>query len=447
MREFTKEAKTQRRINIFYVAVMVIACANAFLFNSIGYTGSRLVVLLLLGISVLTDIEKNFCLIAFCLPMSSILKISSTSISILPLLYFIVIIKLFLKRKARLNIYSLVALAFFCLLQVSSVLFYGAEVTSIVSLLLNVVFVVCSSAYFFEYGEENRQLKTTSIFLMSGTFLDIFLCDIFPNIPYIINYQKQSQLDYNNRYAAMNMDPNEYSQIVLVSIGLAVAIMPLIKSKLGKILDIAVIAYFAVKGYRSYSKSYVLSLMLLFFVALVIYIFKTAKEKGPIVTMLKFVPIAIVGVIGASLLYQYVVVPVFEARSALQADLLTGRDYIWGEYFKALKQRPDVVVIGCGASNSTFLHKYCSLHGSVAHNLYLEFLIQFGITGIITLSIAWRDSIKSIVKNKLTNYMVLPLAAFLVTSFGISANANDCLYVLMFIMSMPYSANALKKYR
>lgn len=447
MREFTKEAKSQKRIKILYFAVMAIACGNAFVFNSIGYSGSRLVVLLLLGIAMLTDIEKNFYLIAFCFPMSSILKISSTSISILPLLYFIVIIKLALQRKARLNLYSVIALAFFSVWQLFSVLAYGAGITSVVSLLLNVVFVVCSSAYFIEHGEENRQLKTTSIFLMSGTFLDIFLCDVFPSIPYIINYQKQSQLDYNNRYAAMNMDPNEYSQIILVSIGLAVAILPLIKSKIGKVSDIAVIVYFAVKGYRSYSKSYVLSLMLLFFIALVIYILKSAKEKGPIITMLKFVPIVIVGVVGATLLYKYVVVPVFEARSDLQADFLTGRDYIWSEYFKALKRRFDVVVIGCGASNSTFLHKYCSLHGSVAHNLYLEFLIQFGVTGIIALSIAWRDAIKSIVKNKLTNYMVLPLAAFFITSFGISANANDCLYVLMLIMSMPYSVKELKKLR
>lgn len=447
MREFTKEAKAQKRINILYIVLMAIAGANAFLFNSIGCSGSRIVVLLLLGISVLIDIEKNFYLIAFCFPMSSILKISSTSISILPLLYFIVIIKLILKRKVRLNIYSTVAFAFFGLLQVSSVLLYGADIVSVVSLILNVVFVVFSAAYLFDYGEENRHLKTTSIFLISGTFLDVLLCDIFPNIPYVINYQKQSQLDYNNRYAAMNMDPNEYSQIILVSIGLAVAILPLIKSKLGKVLDVSVIAYLAVKGYRSYSKSYVLSLMLLFVIALVIYMFKTAKEKGPIVTMLKFVPIAVIGVVGATVLYQYVVVPVFEARSALQADLLTGRDYIWSEYFKALKQRFDVVVIGCGASNSSFLHKYCSLQGSVAHNLYLEFLIQFGIVGIITLLIAWRDSVKSIVKNKLTNYMVLPLAAFLITSFGISANANDCLYILMLIMSMPYNVKELKKLR
>lgn len=447
MREYTKETKSQKRTKILYAVLTASACVTAFVFNSMGYSGSRIIVLLLLGIAMVTDIEKNFCLIAFCLPMSSILKLSSTSISILPLLYFIVIIKLVLQRKVRLNLYSVIALAFFSAWQLFSVLAYGAGITSVVSLLLNVVFVVCSSAYFFEYGEENKQLKVTSVFYISGTFLEILLCDIFPNIPYIIDYEKQSKLDYNNRYAAMNMDPNEYSQMILVAIGLAVAILPLIKSKLGKVVDIAVIIYLGINGYRSYSKSYVLTLVLLFILAVIIYLFETAREKGPIVTLLKFVPIIVVGVVGATVLYKYVVVPVFEARSEYQADLLTGRDYIWGEYFKALKQRVDVVIIGCGANNSTFLHKYCFLHGSVAHNLYLEFLIQFGVTGIIALAIAWRDAIKSIAKNKLTNYMVLPLAAFLITSFGISANANDCLYVLMLIMSMPYSVKELKKLR
>lgn len=447
MKEFTKETKLQKKTKILYAVLTVLACITAFVFNSMGYSGSRIIVLLLLGIAMVTDIEKNFCLIAFCLPMSSVLKLSSTSISILPLLYFIVIIKLVLQRKVRLNLYSVIALAFFSVWQLFSVLAYGAGIVSVVSLLLNVVFVVFCSAYLIEYGEENKQLKATSVFYISGTFLEILLCDIFPNIPYIIDYEKQSKLDYNNRYAAMNMDPNEYSQMILVAIGLAVALLPLIKSKLGKVVDIAVIVYLGVNGYRSYSKSYVLSLLLLFFVALVIYLFETAKEKGPIITMLKFVPIMVVGIIGASVLYKYVVVPVFEARSEYQADILTGRDYIWREYFKALKQRIDVVIIGCGANNSSFLHQYCFLHGSVAHNLYLEFLIQFGVTGMIALAIAWRDAIKSIVKNKLTNYMVLPLAAFLITSFGISANANDCLYVLMLIMSMPYSAKALKKYR
>ncbi len=445
MKKYTKEDK---RIFLLYVGLVVIALINAYLFSSMGYGSAKYFMLLLIGLALVLDVDKLYYLMAFCLPISSVFKLSNASISVLPILYFVVIIKLFMKKKVRLNVYSFVCMGIFVVLQLFAVLVYGASIVSVVSLLLNIFCVMCSTSFFAEYAEENYQLQKSAIFFVTGAVLDIALSDLFPRVPYVIDAEKMGRLQYNNRFAALNMDPNEYSQLILIAIGLLVAIFPILKSKTGKIFDVIVIAYLCVNGYRSYSKSYVLTLIFIFAIALIMFMIRFTKRKGFILASFVFVPVAVVFIGGCVAIYQNVVLTVFEARESFNTDMFSGRDYIWAEFISALKQRVDVLLVGCGTNNSTFLHKYCALQGStVAHNLYLEFLIQFGIVGILLFAVIWKDVIKNILKNKMATYMILPLAAFLITSMSISANANDCLYVLMLLMCMPYNAFTKGRYK
>lgn len=434
-----KFVETKKNNNILFLIILgAVGFFTAFVFSSFGYEGSRWFVIALLGAALFLDIDKLYYLIGFCLPISSIMKFSSESISILPVLYMIIIIKAVAKKKIKYDVNHIVGLAIFSVLQFFCILAYEASLFSVISLLLNVVFVMVSATYFARRDSNRYQLKNTAVFYITGIVSDIVLSEIFPNIPYLIDYQKQSRLDYNNRFAALNLDPNEYAQFVLIAVGLLIAILPLLKTKIGKIIDIAAIVFLCVNGYRSYSKSYAVTLALLFAMLILIYTARVVKKKGIITATIMFIPIAIVFVGGCVLIYNHIILPVFEAREALNADLLTGRDYIWREYFKALRQRADVMFLGCGASNSTFLHKYCSLNGStVTHNFYFEFLIEHGIMGMLALAVAWAKPIKSAFK-KFGKYIMLPMAAFLITSFSISVNANDCLYFVMAIMCMAY---------
>lgn len=434
--EFVKTKK--KKTGLLLLMLVAFVSVTAAVFNSLGYSGSRWSVVVLLAVAVFLDIDRLYYTVGFCLPISSILKFSAESMSILPVLYLIIIIKVAAKKKIKYNVNHIVGFAIFSVLQFFCVLAYEASLVSVMSLLLNIVFVMVSATYFARYNSHRRQLKNTAIFYITGIVSDIILSEIFSNIPYIIDYQKQSRLDYNNRFAALNLDPNEYAQLVLIAVGLLIAILPLLKTKGGKIVDIVAVVFLCVSGYRSYSKSYAVTLVIMFAILIVIYLVRVFKKKGIISATLMFIPITIVFVGGCVLIYNYVILPVFEAREAFNADLLTGRDYIWREYFKALSQRVDVIFLGCGAGNSTFLHKYCSLNGStVTHNFYLEFLIEHGIIGMLALAVAWAKPIKSAFK-KFGKYMMLPLAAFLITSFSISINSNDCLYFVMVLMCMAY---------
>lgn len=431
------ESKKDKNI-LFLLILVAFGFFTALTFNSFGYDGSRWLVAGLFVAAMFIDIDDLYCLTAFCLPISSIMKFSVESISLLPLLYAVIIVKTAAKKKIKYNINHIVGFVTFAVLQIFCIIAYGASFFSVSSLLLNVVFVMVGATYFARYDYHRHQLKNTAVFYITGVTADIVLSEIFPNIPYIIDYQKQNRLDYNNRFAALNLDPNEYAQFVLVATGLLIAILPLVKSKIGKVIDIAAVVFLSVNGYRSYSKSYAVTLAIMFALVIVIYAMRVVKTKGIISATLMFVPIMIAFVGGCILMFNYIILPVFEAREALNADLLTGRDYIWREYFKALTQRADVVFLGCGAGNSTFLHKYCSLNGStVTHNVYLEFLIEYGVMGIAALFCAWGSTLKRTLKH-MKSYMLLPLAAFMLTSISISANSNDCLYIVMMFMCMSY---------
>lgn len=431
-----KSCIRQNKREIFlYLWLVVMALLNAFFYD----TMIVFALVIFVG-AVVQKIDFIFYIMAFCMPLVSIFKISADSISVLPVLFFVFVIKLFINKKIHLYEHNTIAFAFFVVLQVMSVLLYGAGIVSTISLLLNVFCVMCGSAYFMNHSETNRQIKVSSIFFISGTILDILIADIFPNITLTMNAQKIEVLEYNNRYAALNMDPNEFSQYVLISICLGFALLPIIKTRFGKIIDVACILFLAYSGYRSYSKSYIVTLLIIVAIAFIMFLVRIRKRKGLVTALLTAVPIIVVGVICTVAFYKIFVLDVFAARDFYNTDFLSGRDYIWSEYMKALGKRIDVIIWGCGQQNYIFLHNFCALSGGkVPHNAYIDFLIQYGVIGSVAFAICWKNLIKDIIINKRHTYLMLAILAFMISSMSLSINANDCIFILAMLVSMKYN--------
>lgn len=421
---------------VFLFAALGVAFAAG------GYTYGRYVTIIILGLATLLNIDDLFCLICFALPFASMLKLAQGSTTILAILYIIILIKLMSREKMDLPPISFFAFLVFAALQTLTIFFYDSVITNIFSTLLNIAFVFLISNYFLSKEFNNPNLLTNASLCFSlSTTLDLLLCDIFPNIPRLVHAKRYAVISSANRYAASVLDPNELSQIILIAISLLIAIFPSFKNKTSKFFAIAMIIYMAITGVRTNSKSYVLTIIPLFLFLIFIYLRTIFKNKGATATIMHLIPILLLTIAGGLLIINYMVIPVFEARSGENTDLLTNRSSIWSRYIMSLFSNPDVLFIGCGANNVTSLLRLAGLSGDgVPHNAYLEYIIQFGLGGLTMMYLCWKKAFISI-KNKLNTFFVLPLISFLITSFGLSINANDCFFILFTLLALPLAEN------
>lgn len=427
----------RNRVTGLLFGLLALISIDVWLFSTMGYGMARWFAMLFLLLGLVLRIEHAFYLYIFCFPFSSILKFSDTSISILPLLNLIMILRLLWKKQVRID--GLQLLAFFGLLvmQLLCVLFYDASVMSVGSFFISLFFVLCSASYFSR--QQNRQdifLRATA-FYVAALIAGVILCDLLPDTMYLIDRKKQAMLVYGARFGSIFVEPNEFAQAVLVGMGLLVTIIPTLGKKSHKIMALISLIYLGISGYRSLSKSYVLTLLGLFVVFLIMNWYRTGKQKGLGMAAVKMLPGMLMLGIGAWVILQHIVIPTFESR--ITGDFWTGRGRIWTQYLAALIQRVDIMLLGSGVGNTTVLANTNAMIGTaVTHNVYLEYLIQFGVFGMVLLMIIF---VRLIRRNsgKLCTYFVLVLAAYLATAIGISANANDCIFITMLFTSIPFA--------
>lgn len=418
-----------------FLIIFFSGLGAAFSVGAFNY--GRIFAVALAVITLLLNINDAFCLIVFAFPFTSMLKFTVDTISILPILYLIIILKIISKNKLSIPPNSLLCVCAFALLQALSTLLYEAPFFKTISILLCVCFVLFISNYTGDNKDATqRLLPKASLSFSMGTTLMLLLSDLFPHLPMLV-HPSTASMETAKRYAATVVDPNELAQIILIAIGLLIAVMPSFKSMFAKLLAVAMIVYMGLTGIRTNSKSYAIALLALFVFLMTVYIRISAKEKGASKTLFSLLPILLITTIGFILMFQHIVIPIFEARSQEQAGFWTNRDTLWVRYVNALLHRFDVFLIGCGAGNVTGVIRLAGgSTSSVPHNTYLEYIIQFGVIGLVLIFSAWKKALASI-KEKLSTYYVIALAAFLITAFGISVNDNDCLFILFALLSLP----------
>lgn len=437
MKSYIKDDKAQILLLLSLVTILFI---NAFFFNIAGYSYGRFFAILIVAIAACLSIENAYYLVVFSFPFASILKLSATTISILPILYAIIILKLVLSRNFKINNTECIAALIIAAMQLLYVALYGAGMMSIISIILNIVFVMFSVSYLKSRGSDSNKLITTSaIFLLVAVALNILICDIFPDIPYIIDVGKQSALQADNRFGGLFIEPNELAQVILVAVGFFVAVFKSIKSKALRIILVGIALYLAINGIRTNSKSYVLVILGLIVLSFFMYLVYTSKKKGFGTVIVRFIPVFAVLALVSVYLVINIIIPVFEDRGSTGADILSNRGEIWSNYLSLLAQRTDVLLAGYGIGNVSKSLNLIGIETNVVpHNLYIEFVIQFGLIGLAIFAIAWKTAWREFFK-KARSLFIIPILAFATTSLALSANSNDCFYILMLLIAMPYS--------
>lgn len=137
---------------------------------------------------------------------------------------------------------------------------YQGSYSNLLSFILNILFMKVCIYNFIQLNNKQTVLYNSVYIYSVAMCLTIVSADIFPEIPYIVMWEKQTLLMSINRFSGLNADPNYYSQLVLVAICLLIGSL-LAKQKKTRLLGLLLGVFLIINGFRSISKSYALSII------------------------------------------------------------------------------------------------------------------------------------------------------------------------------------------
>lgn len=431
------EKQRNRNLIILIIVLSGIWIVYSAIFNlysySYGIIFSAFYLLLFLGLST----ENKYYVILFTLPFASIFKISSDLPSVLIILFsfylFHVLIINSIKVKKTDYLFLIAIISF----QFISIYFYQGSYISLLSFILNILFMKACILNFNSISSKKQILfKSSYVFAMS-MFISILVSDIFPNTPYIVFLEKQTLLMSINRFSGLNGDPNYFNQLILIAICLLFASLLKVENK-NKWLLILLYLFLLLNGFRSISKSYAISIIVVFILSLYyknkLVSFKSKLINVKALKLLVSFSLFVAAIISIFILSKYVVIPVFQARTDTN-DILTGRGDIWIHYLKLLSQNPEIIMTGVGFSNNAaILSKQFGIY-MVPHNVYIEILVDCGLIVICLLFLFFREICSNLkVKRQDPYFMFLIIILF--TSFGLSLSSNDAFFVFLPLITL-----------
>lgn len=424
------DKKTEKNYK-FVLVLSITWFIYSVLFNIFSYSIGMIFSGLYLLIFCFLDLRKKYYLIIFALPFAAIIKISESARSLMPFLYVIYITHTFIAKSKKINIADIPLFSAICFFQTLSLITFKSNFEEVISFLLNILFVKTCIVNFSDIEPElkPKYLKNSILLFSISMMLTIIVADLFPMIPYMILYEKQTLLASIHRFSGLNGDPNYYSQLVLAALALLIYLILNEKKRIHMLFEIGLSIYLIINGFRSISKSYALTFIFVL-TAFFIYLFLRIHEKRKTVLVyFSFIIISITGIALSIFMINEVIIPLIQSRTDT-ADLFTGRTVIWKQYLIIFHNNPIVLLTGAGASNSEVL--YANNFGKItaAHNAYIELLGDLGIVCIIILSIFLRDlflCIKKIANSSISIFIMV----FMITAFGLSLSSSDAIYVLL----------------
>jgi len=412
--------------------ILLFWFSTAMLFNYLTYLGG--LISTIIGVAVflcLKKIEKYLFIIAG-LPFAAVFKMAASLPSSLVLIYFLFLLLHFGQKKIEKN--SVFAFLLLILFQTLSCIVFDGFSLSIISFLLNVLFMKCMVDELHELQLDDRKnvFKYAAIVFSIAMILDILSALVFPELPYVISYDKAVALENVGRFSALNTDPNYFSQLLLISIGL---LIPIIQEffKNGKIVSAILLCLFeivlVVYGIETKSKSFVVTMIVLFVLILaLILLSKKRKLYQYALGMLAIVSVLIFAI----WFYNDVLLRVFLEREN-SLGVLTGRDKIWSYYLDLFMSNPLTFILGMGFANGQNVIGSRTDASYAAHNAYLEILGDIGIVGILSL-LAFLNIKSKKFGFSFKNSKYLFVIMIMVTSFALSISSFDSVYIFLPLM-------------
>lgn len=345
-----------------------------------GYTGLNFLmwaVFIILALLIVFDDEKykSYYMLYF-LPWAMVMKFNEGQISLysfLNLIYVLINCTIFIKRKEKIHLFSIISIIILtCILLCSSLINASFNILGLVSWILNLL-----SIYIMINSISNIQDLTNLILcLLCGTITsgivgmisqyNVNLLQWLSKFTTTETVKVNGKIEY--RFSGLDYDPNYFSVVCLIS-----AWTYLLSKSRKSFLDILLIGMVIFMGILTISKMYIFTLLFSF----LFYFICVRKNKTNLKKILIFIIIAMpmFFLVGDKIFQAF-----YERMKNIStfSELSTGRSDIWKLYLEYFKNNPYVLIIGKGLDAEYVM-------GHAAHNSILTGLYRFGILGIIVL--------------------------------------------------------------
>lgn len=435
-RQKINDIKFQASCVIFWL----LACA---LFNYLQYTGGIIISLLFIVRYFTLEKQDRFAFIFSGLPFQALNKVRDGLPSTVILVYAIFIASYIIYQKYQVKRKDVGCLVVILILQTIAMVRFDAGIVSIISAILSIIFARIALYNLLDYENiENMYCKCAWAFSIAVVIDVVASSYLFPRLPYYVYFEKTTLMATVSRFSGLNGDPNYYGQLIIIAISFMIALSRYYlkrKEIVYSIICLGGVIFLSISGLNSGSKGYAVSLS---FILVMAMYFIFTEGKKPLAKIIAFSFFVIVGSFISVIMYNYVVVPMIASRT--NTDLFTGRLEIWASYLQLFCQDPSIIFLGTGFTNGLNVVKSIFGEAEASHNLYIEILGDVGIIGIVTLMRYWSSAFFNI-KNLFNNITTLFVWGFLVSSFSLSASANDVIYFIIPIMGITFAIRKMRR--
>jgi O-antigen ligase len=373
---------------IFLITLIGILIQGLFVMGG-NYTNIGLIVFII----SMVIINKNdlILLIFFLIPNQRLLVINDSNVSLLNISFLLLLPFVIKRNTVKLNslIFSSFLLILFGIL-VSLINDSFNELILIVKLLI-VVFVLIGEIR----NASLIKFKNLILSFIFGSFTLIFLSILTLN-------------DYTERFEGGEFnEPNYVGSICAFNLALILIIYEQIN--LRKSVSILISIFLILGGLLTQSRSFVLSLVILF----VVFILMNLKKqliKSTLLILLFFVFVSkyVIDFYNKNFLLQAISERILNPKGD---DVSGGRIGLYNDYYLLITKDLKSLFLGIG---SNAYEKYNL--DQVAHNSILEDIVSFGIVGTIIIYVFIFKSFKSVIKGKTIFISIIPLFIFLLSS-------------------------------
>jgi len=366
-------------------------------------------------VSLFSKIDTTYYHLFFLLPYSVIFKLSPSSTSLFAYLMIVTGVVLLL-RKRSIHAMPMVLVILFI---AYAIIGMGGNYTTVAKMVSGIILLY---VFVTSVAPENFKNHIMSFALgvlgssIIGTMKDTWgrLTIYFDDIDYVYVNGVRSL-----RFSGLNYDPNYYSIGVIIVIFLCLRLF--FKKEGNRMLLGSMIASLVVFGFISYSKMFLLSILLLS----VVFMFYRMKSPKQLLTTL----VSTVFIVG--LFYWWAensgyLSTILERLSG--DDISTGRFEIWERYLEYIWNSPMTLLFGDGLGSPYYLS-----HGP--HNAYIELVFFLGIIGgtILVLTIANIIGCTKYVERRTFIDRALVLLFFvMIATLGI-VTVNDLMFYCMLL--------------
>lgn len=234
-----------------------------------------------------------------------------------------------------------------------------------------------------------------------------------------------------HRFTGLNYDPNFFSMSIIFSVVLCLMLL-MNKNRSGILLWI-ITCVMVLFGFNSYSKMFLLSIVIVGVISL-LHVMRSPKK---IITTI--VVLAVVGTLLVIGLQKISYTDIMLKRLS-DSDISTGRFDLWGTYFECLSESLSTTFFGVGLGSN-----YLSAGGP--HNTYLESVYFVGIVGSILFCVTICSILccrRYTIQKSIMNYLLLLVFIVMLGVLGCFTINELSFYCMLVWMGLNMSTKRTK---